>query len=314
MRALTLSEALVYGHGVERAFLCPVHGDSRPSASVNTIKKVWYCYSCGAHGNLGGEALLAEPDYEVMKNWITERLEEGHVYPESWLSRWDAGPVHPYWTERVGEGAARCFRLGFDAERRAVTYPLRDPSGGVLGVVRRPLQGDRGPKYLYPTGVDVGRLLFNYSPDHTTQVVLVEGALDAIALWNVGVHAMAIYGSRLSEHQVKLIERIDPLEVWTCFDRDDAGWEAHKLTERSFRHRLVGRLTWPKAWGKDIDELSVDRRRVVVQGLVSDDVPCIESEPCESHPTNRTPSSWSTCRRGRLAIRPRKSSGSSSPV
>jgi DNA primase len=266
MRALTLAEALRFGRGVERSFLCPEHGDSRPSASVNIVKGKWWCFTCHAHGDLRGDALLAEPDYETMKLWIDNKLAEGQIYPESWLARWDAGPVHPYWMERVGEAAARQFRLGADPEHDAVTYPLRDPTGQVLGVVRRALHGE-GPKYRYPTGVDVGRLLFHYTPDHRQTVVLVEGALDAIALWNVGVDAFAIYGSRLSADQVRLIDRIDPEYIYTCYDLDDAGWIAHRETERAFKHRLVSRLTWPKAWGKDIDEIGEIRRREVVDGL-----------------------------------------------
>jgi DNA primase len=115
----------------------------------------------------------------------------------------------------------------------------------------------------------VGRLLFHYTPEHREAVVLVEGALDAIALWNVGVDAFAIYGSRLSVDQVRLIDRIDPERVYTCYDMDDAGWEAHRMTEWSFKHRLVTRLTWPKAWGKDIDDIGETRRMKVVDALVS---------------------------------------------
>jgi len=268
MRALTLSEALRYGRGVERSFLCPEHGDSRPSASINILKGKWYCYTCHAHGDLTGEARLIEPDYETTKLWLDRRLAVGQIYPETWLNRWDAGPVHPYWLNRVGEAAAREFRLGSDPGTNAVTYPLRDPSGQVLGVVRRTL-GGVGPKYLYPTGVDVGRLLFNYTPDLRDAVVLVEGALDAIALWNVGIDAFAIYGSRISPDQVKLIDRIDPEFVYTCYDLDDAGWHAHLDTERAFKHRLVSRMTWPKGWGTDIDEIGATRRAEVVHTLVS---------------------------------------------
>ena len=268
MRALTLSEALRYGRGVERSFLCPEHGDSRPSASINILKGKWYCYTCHAHGDLTGEARLIEPDYETTKLWLDRRLAVGQIYPETWLNRWDAGPVHPYWLNRVGEAAAREFRLGSDPGTNAVTYPLRDPSGQVLGVVRRTL-GGVGPKYLYPAGVDVGRLLFNYTPDLRDAVVLVEGALDAIALWNVGIDAFAIYGSRISPDQVKLIDRIDPEFVYTCYDLDDAGWHAHLDTERAFKHRLVSRMTWPKGWGSDIDEIGATRRAEVVHTLVS---------------------------------------------
>jgi len=268
VRALTLSEALRYGRGVERSFLCPEHGDSRPSASINILKGKWYCYTCHAHGDLTGEARLIEPDYETTKLWLDRRLAVGQIYPETWLNRWDAGPVHPYWLNRVGEAAAREFRLGSDPGTNAVTYPLRDPSGQVLGVVRRTL-GGVGPKYLYPAGVDVGRLLFNYTPDLRDAVVLVEGALDAIALWNVGIDAFAIYGSRISPDQVKLIDRIDPEFVYTCYDLDDAGWHAHLDTERAFKHRLVSRMTWPKGWGTDIDEIGATRRAEVVHTLVS---------------------------------------------
>lgn len=275
MRAFTLQEAITYGKGVERPFLCPVHGDSRPSASLNMVKKVWYCYSCGASGGLTGENALLEPDWEYLQKWFNQKLEEARVYPESWLARWDAGPVHPYWLGRVGEPAARHFRLGYDPENDAVVYPLRETDGSVIGVVRRALAGE-GPKYLYPRGVDVGDLLFNYSPEARRTVVLVEGALDAVALWNVGITAFAIYGAQLSPTQIKLIDRVDPEFVWCAYDNDDAGFQAYLQTKRAFKHRIVHRLTWARSWGKDVDELG-HRLPNVVTALAWTDPDCIES-------------------------------------
>lgn len=280
-RHWTLAEALAYGRGVERPFLCPVHGDSRPSASVNVAKKKWYCYTCGARGGLTGEHALVEPDYEALRCWFDEKMAAVKTYPETWLARWDAGGVHPYWLRRTGEEAARHFRLGYDPDWDAVTYPLRNDAGEVLGVVRRPLSDD-GARYRYPTGVDIGRLLFNYTPEHRKYVVLVEGALDAVALWNVGVHAMAIYGAHMSAEQVALIDRIDPMFVYTCFDNDDAGFNAHREVHSLFRHRFVHRLTWPRSWGKDIDELSIERRKRVVSVLAQTDQRSIDSTVCRS--------------------------------
>src|SRR3954468_25081327 len=124
MIAHSLSEAVTRGRGTERPFLCPVHGDSRPSASLNIIKQKWYCYTCGAHGSLTGESALMEPDYQQLRDWYLQKMEEQREYPQAWLSRWDAGAVHPYWQERTGELAARHFRLGYDHERLSVTYPL----------------------------------------------------------------------------------------------------------------------------------------------------------------------------------------------
>ena len=250
MRALTLAEALRYGRGVERSFLCPEHGDSRPSASVNIIKGKWYCYTCHAHGTLSGEALLAEPDYQQMKLWLDNKLAEGQIYPESWLSRYDAGPVHPYWLERVGEAAARAFRLGFGPGGRCRHLPAARPTPAGYWASYVGLWGMKDRSTSTRMGVDVGRLLFHYTPDHREAVVLVEGALDAIALWNVGVDAFAIYGSRLSVDQVRLIDRIDPERIYTAYDMDDAGWEAYRMTEQAFKHRLVTRLTWPQGLGQ----------------------------------------------------------------
>ena len=304
MRAWTLHEALIYGKGVERPFLCPVHGDSRPSASLNTVKQVWFCYTCGAKGGLTGEDALIEPDYEVMKKWFAEKMEENRVYPESWLSRFDAGPVHQYWTERVGDEAARHHRLGYDPERDAVTYPLRDEGGAVLGVVRRPFDPD-GPKYVYPKGVDVGRLLFNYSPEHRPFVVLVEGALDAITLWNQGVTAFAIYGSHISPEQVRLIDRIDPDRIYTAYDNDDAGYKATYETERAFRHRMISELKWPRSWGKDVGELSETHLKKVLAPLASDDLACIES-PSWRSPASAKRTERRTIRSSRSTSKPRR--------
>ena len=288
MRHFTLQEALVYGKGVERPFLCPVHGDSRPSASLNVVKQVWYCYSCGAHGSLTGEDALLEPDYEQMKIWFLEKMEETRVYSERWLDRWDSAGVHPYWDDRVGARAARHFRLGSDPEREAVTYPLRRADGAPIGVVRRNLTDD-GPKYLYPKGIDIARLLFNYTPEHRKVVVLVEGALDAVALWNVGVDAFAIYGAVLGVEQIKMIERVDPDVIVTAYDQDKAGWRAHYETERAFKHRLVERLTWPRGYGKDVDDVGQDNLRKFVSDLACADMLCVGSSPWRSSaPKSRT--------------------------
>lgn len=298
----TLSDALARGHGTERSFLCPVHEDSRPSASLNVIKQVWYCYTCGAHGSLTGEDALIEPDYNQLKRWLSDKLEENRVYPEAWLARWTAGPVHPYWLGRVGSAAAAHFKLGFDPERNAGTYPLRDEGNAVLGVVRRSLdRSDDGPRYHYPRGVDVGRLLFNYSPRARRDVVLVEGALDAIALWNAGVDAFAIYGSKLSPEQVRLIDRVDPDRIYTCYDNDDAGYKAYKMTEDAFRHRLVSRVTWPASWGKDVDEIGLKHVRQVVPEHLQSDLACVRSSSWNS----KTPSTTtSTPRRMRIVRAP----------
>lgn len=39
------------GYG-ERAFRCPAHEDTHPSASINRQKGLWHCHACGAGGGV----------------------------------------------------------------------------------------------------------------------------------------------------------------------------------------------------------------------------------------------------------------------
>ena len=310
-----LAWALTHGTGVERAFLCPVHGDSNPSASVNVIKGVWLCYSCGAKGTL--DSVITDPNMQMdaldeLVRSMSEELEPVH-YTESWLNQFDSGPVHAYWISRFGYAAVKHFRLGFDPGRRAVTYPLRSPGGRVLGVVRRRLDSDEGgPKYLYPPGVNVSELLFNYSADARDVVYLVEGALDAVACWEAGVEAFAVYGARLSQQQLALLDRTGAVDVVCVFDQDEAGESAYAQVEEMARGKFVHRMSWDRSLGKDIAELDLPTRLDQFEKVRQD---LLGLPPCDSSsspaPTTlrlragRTPSP-TTSRPGHLKIVPTK--------
>lgn len=305
----TLSEALLHGYGIERPFLCPVHGDNRPSASVNVVKKLWVCYTCGARGHVDSEAITVSLDAVIQV--IASSTVEPTIYSEAWLNLFDAGPVHPYWLGRFSEEACRHFRLGYDVVRNAATYPMRDAAGRVLGVVRRPLETDGGPKYLYPYGISVGRYLFNYSPERAETVVLVEGAADAIALWEAGVTAFAVYGDRLSEDQIKLLHRVGVRRVLCAFDQDDAGDAAAYRVREAMTGTFVDRISWDRDLGKDVAELGLDQRKLLFE---KERLPCLQSTVCESSDTILTlpkrsvpEPSATTSTPGRLRIVPRSS-------
>lgn len=217
----SLSEALTRGKGTERKFRCHVHGDTTASASVNVVKGLWVCYACGAHGKVD-ETVVSYNERELLDDIAVLLSEPRGTYAESWLDQFDSGPVHPYWRSRFSEEACRHFRLGYDHGKGQPCYPLRDPSGAVLGLVYRNLDGT-GPKYRYPAKVAIRQLLFNYDAEKRDTIILVEGAMDAIACWEVGYTAFAIYGSSLSREQIRLIQRVDPELVVLAFDADRAG-------------------------------------------------------------------------------------------
>lgn len=266
----------------------PEHDNKNtPSASVNVSKGLWVCYSCGRGGSI--EALLdgtpiADPSTSELLDCVEANLQlaeaAGHTdtkhYSESWLRIFQSrSGCHPYWQQRgFSQSTVEHFSLGYEYETDCVTYPLRDVDGSVMGIVKRRLDDGR-PKYKYPKGVDVHSLLFRYhEAPYGAPIVLVEGALDSIALYEVGVFALGIYGSRLSESQEHLIIRLNPSVVIAAYDNDDAGREALRQLVEDTDIGLISRVkrvNWASYVGvKDVADLIPTQR----QSLVAEALDC----------------------------------------
>lgn len=284
--------------GDEFLVRCPEHDDRRPSASVNVKKGLWTCYACGAGGKvsdyLNGLHVTDEPDTEELLNdlerdvGLLDQMMISH-YPESWLDQFETREALFYWqdTRGLSGDSVDRFRLGFDEERNTPTYPLRSPDGKVLGVVRRrrwqgqrDLKGDLFPKYKYPSHVDVSECLFGYEllKEHPTKhLVITEGALDAIAFWEVGIPAVGQYGIMLRPGQIELLKRLGLISITLVYDNDDEGKHSVLRTlegyqDRKGRHHpplpldfvIVKVASWEYHLGNDPLDLGRDARRRLV--------------------------------------------------
>lgn len=253
---ITLDQALSTGRGVERAFNCPVHDDRNASASVNTVKQVWFCYACGAHGSVEDHVPTTDDVLRVLQGDAPPV-----IYPESWLDLFDAYEPSPYWTKRYGADTANHFRCGTDFQDGSPTYPIRNARGQALGVVRR---YDSQPKYRYPANIRVSETLFGLGK-RTSVVVLVEGAADVMALHQSGIPdnwtALGVFGAGLHFPQVQILADWSPKVVIAAFDDDPAG---HHATERAQSQLAdiapVVSVGWATFGGKDPGEVPVPQR------------------------------------------------------
>lgn len=219
--------------GEEFDFVCPFHDDHSPSARFNLRSGLWICHACGERGSygrlvarLGGTTLLpVEDELRGIEDEI-EALFTDEVTPtmEEWhLTLFDGDTS--YWTEVRGlsDSTVALFRLGYDPVTNEATIPFCTSSGALLGVVRRRLDPDARPRYSYPKGVRIGDHLFGLWLVSGRTVWLTEGAIDAMALWDVGVEAVAMGGSRLSSVQAQLLKASGVVQVVQVPDNDEVG-------------------------------------------------------------------------------------------
>lgn len=132
------------------------------------------------------------------------------------------------------------FQLGSETRKisklsNRLLFPMLTVQGTFLGFQGRVLSNDAitktNPKYWHQT-YDKPRFLYGL---HENQeliqeldfVVLLEGNIDVVTLWQCGIPAVAKHGPYLSKYQASLIRRYTK-NVIDWFDNDAGGIEASK--------------------------------------------------------------------------------------
>jgi hypothetical protein len=258
---ITAEEAVKYGRGDWRSFDCPVHRASHPTARINAYNLRWVCMSCGAKGKMSDIEIDEDKQLEYINKLLEPKMQMT-IY-EAELDMYDIEGPGEYWLSRFSPEACAEFRLGHDGDYP--TYPVRDEGGNLLGIVRRNPYGER-PKYRYPSGVNLAsNYLFGYEKVSQKVVLLVEGAPDVIAAWEVGVDALGSYGDDLSARQISLIGRLSPLFVAVAYDDDEAGQKASRKAVR--RLLEAGIMAFPLGLGgyHDLADIPLDLRYAIIR-------------------------------------------------
>jgi len=202
-------------------------------------------------------------DLRATIDLLSRPEERGKQYPESWLDQFALTPsTNEYLRKRnLSASTIKEFRLGWDGGKGAITIPLHDRMGHLVGVNRRFMKGE--VKYRYPVGFQRSTNLYAYHrvPVRSDLVVVTEGCFDALAFWNIGISAVAIYGSSMTDAQSRLVRSLLPRTVLIATDNDDAGREAAAMVA----NRLIGlRCSILSYTGKDPGSLTPRRLRSAV--------------------------------------------------
>ncbi|WFA09562.1 DNA primase [Tissierella sp. Yu-01] len=120
----------------------------------------------------------------------------------------------------------------YDKFRNRIIFPIIDTKSRVIGFGGRVMDKSM-PKYLNSPDTVVfnkGNHLYGLNLvnkfSNRSRILLVEGYMDVISLFNRGIHySVASLGTALTERQSKIIKRYGD-EVFICYDSDQAGIKA----------------------------------------------------------------------------------------
>ena len=132
-----------------------------------------------------------------------------------------------------------------------ISYVAYDP----IAQIDSRISGEKKPAYFAPSEERKDSLVF--VPDHfwkqvteSNTIYIVDGVWDSITINYLGLPAMALLGSRISEDVSKILSLYK--NIILVQDNDQAG--AKLLAEMSKNFRNVTRVQIPAQIAKDIDE------------------------------------------------------------
>lgn len=265
---------VVLRSGSEWMVRCVFHdNEGSPSMQFNVDKGFYVCFSCGAGGGmktLTRHLGLKHEDPAIDVNELIGKLNRLKnqsdqppvltTLPEEHLTRykfptdyWGECPKHCRYRRRYGvrqcknhrgftEETIAAFDLGYDPLDDAAIIPIRHVNGSLIGVIRRYLGSDVEFRYKYPAGFKRSQALFAswlVEKDTDDTAVLVEGSIDAIAVWQAGYMGLAQYGSSLSPQQVRVLLRLGIRHIVLMQDNDKAGNKARR-NALGYRQHLRG--------------------------------------------------------------------------
>lgn len=189
--------------------------------------------------------------------------------------------------------------------RGRLMVPIRDVQGRVVAFTARQLEQTpaddpaREAKYVNSPETQIfhkGRILFgmDHARTHLKEggsFLLVEGQLDAIRCWSVGLHtAVAPQGTAITDDQLHLMRRYQPNTVECLLDGDKAGRKAAlRALPLAFKAGLEFRyLLLPEK--ADPDDLLRQHGAAALEPLRANSKSAIELAISESLPEDRAPS------------------------
>lgn len=262
---------------------CPSHKggqENHPSCYVYTRKDndnvpfgFYKCFTCGDQGQLYKlVAKCFECSYDEAKRWLVDNFSRSILdevpleLPEIILDK--SKPIylnekeldrfayfHPYMFDRkLTKPIIMKFKIGWNPETDALTFPIWDAQGRLIGVTER-LVKKKG--FNIPKGMPKVVYLLNFIiKEGITEVYVVESQIDALYLWSLGKPAIALLGTG-SKDQYEILKKSGIRTYHLALDGDMAGRHGvRNFIDRMPNNVMIDVLMLPDQ--KDINDLSLE--------------------------------------------------------
>ena len=268
---------------------CPFHKNGqerKPSFGVNGEIDKCHCFSCGWAGTI--EEMISElygyqDEGKFGKRWLIKRfntveietrpniMEGFHVRNNSnafnnycrsdnvfsadkmitdeELDKYRY--IHPYLYERgLTDEIIERFDIGYDRERKEITFPVRDIEGRCVFIAGRSTERKF---FRLPKGMDKPIYcshLFRYGT--YTRAYITESFLNCLTCWKYDKPAMALIGTG-NRKQYEILNKLPVREYILAFDPDEAGRKATERFRKNVHGKIIKELVYPD--NRDINDL-----------------------------------------------------------
>ena len=159
--------------------------------------------------------------------------------------------IHPYLYERgLTDEIIERFDIGYDIERKEITFPVRDIEGRCVFVAGRSTERKF---FRLPKGIDKPIYCADKFRNGTYRTAYItESFLNCLTCWKYNKPSMATIGTG-NQKQYEILNKLPVREYILAFDPDEAGRKATERFRKNVHGKIIKELVYPD--NQDINDL-----------------------------------------------------------
>lgn len=159
--------------------------------------------------------------------------------------------IHPYMYERgLTDEVIERFDIGYDRERKELTFPVRDIEGRCVFVAGRSVERKF---FRLPQGLNKPLYQGYRFCDGTYKMAYItESFLNCLTCWKYDKPAMAMIGTG-NQKQYEILNKLPVREYILAFDPDEAGRKATERFKKYVHGKIIKEIVYPD--NRDINDL-----------------------------------------------------------